>query len=883
MDTLYLIDASGFLYRAFFAIQGLTSRGGEATGALYGFIRSYLRLVKDFQPVYVAAVFDGEKSKESRTSLYKEYKAHRKPTPDELITQINEAKRFCDLAGIQSLNVSGVEADDTIASITKWAKEAGMNVCIVTSDKDLAQLIDETTYIVNPHKDYLHVDSQKAEELYGIPPRQMRDYLAICGDASDNVPGISGFGPKTAISLLQKYETLENILMHADEIGGKKAKTLHEEKECALLSQKLVSLHTDVPFEKNKDFFKFQQKDEQGLQQFLQEKSFRSLVDILCEKQVEEKSPSEVHIITTEAALLSLIDELRKHNEICIDTETTSENPMQAKLVGIGIAALEEKIFYIPNNSPIPESTLQKILAPFFANSRFGFYGHNIKYDLHVLQNAGFPIGRVSGDTIIASYLLNAHKRRHSLDALSEEYFGKKKIAISELLGKGKAQITMDQVPIEQVATYCAEDVEYTIKLKNTLDKEITTRGLQNLLHDIEIPLISVLCEMEETGIFVDSDVLKTLSEQTAHEVEALKEQIYQKAGQEFNLNSPKQLGEILYGKLGIPMPRKGKTQPSTSADVLEALAPMYPIATNILDYRTTEKLRSGYIDSLPHEINPKTGRIHCTFNQSTAATGRLSCQDPNLQNIPVRTELGKNIRKAFRPQYEGYSFLSLDYSQIELRILAHVSEDKGLLDAFHNDIDVHAYTASEIFATPIEDVTETMRHQAKAVNFGVIYGQQAYGLSQSLHIPMNDAQSFIEAYFKRYSKVKEYIERAKQQARENKKAVSLTGRERLLPDIDSSNQVLRLAQERLAVNTPFQATAADIIKMAMLSIDKWLKTTSYKTKMLVQIHDELLFEVPDVELDIMQDKIRAYMEGVFPLKVPLIVKIAIGKNWKEC
>jgi DNA polymerase I len=877
MDTIYLIDASGFLYRGFFAIQGMSSKQGEATGALFGFIRSYLRLVKDFQPKYVAAIFDGEKSKEVRTKLYPEYKAHRKPTPDELIMQIQEAKRFCTLCGIATISAPGVEADDTIASVTAWAKNEGLHVCIVTSDKDLAQLIDETTTILNPHKDYLQVDAEKAFELYGVKPYQMRDFLAICGDASDNVPGISGFGPKTAISLLQKYETLENILAHTDEIGGKKAKTLHDEKACALLSQKLVSLYTDVAFDRRQEFFAPQAPDKEGLLAFLQEKSFRSLYDQFSLQKPAEKT-ARVEIITTQEALTSLVQTLKTQKEVSVDTETTDENPMTARLVGMGLATSDETIYYIPFTE-----ACKKILEPFFSDPTIGFYGHNIKYDLHVLKNAGMPIQKISGDTILSSYLLNAHKRRHSLDALVLEYFGKKKIAISELLGKGKAQITMDQVPMEQVAKYCAEDVEYTVKLKKVLDKDISKRNLNTLLEDIELPLISVLCEMEETGIFVDKAELQVLSDTTRVELDALCETIYEMAGETFNLNSPKQLGEILYGKLGIMMPKKGKTQPSTSAEVLETLAPMYPIAQKVLLYRTIEKLRSGYIESLPHEINPKTGRIHCTFNQSTTATGRLSCQNPNLQNIPVRSELGKNIRKAFKPEREGYSFLSADYSQIELRILAHVSGDKGLLDAFHNNVDVHAYTASEVFNIPIEDVTDEMRQQAKAVNFGVIYGQQAYGLSQALHIPMQAASHFIEAYFKRYSSVKTYIENAKQTARDTKKAVSLTGRERLLPDITSSNQVLRLAQERLAVNTPFQATAADIIKMAMLSIDQWLKKSTYKTKMLVQIHDELLFEVPDSELEIMKVAVKKAMEGVFTLNVPLIVEIALGKNWKEC
>ena len=878
VDTIYLLDASGYLYRAFFAIQGLSSKGGEATGALFGFIRSYLRLIKDFNPEYVVAVFDAERSKEARTAVYPEYKAHRKPTPPELIQQIKEARKFCELANIPCLAIPGVEADDTMGSVAVWAKQIGMNAAIVTGDKDMAQLINEHVYIINPHKDNLRIDAEKAKELYGVPPHQMRDFLAICGDASDNVPGISGFGPKTAIGLLEQYETLENILAHASDIGGKKAATLTEQQEIARISQTLVTVNTSVPFEKNIEFFKLKSPDKEALSHFLKEKNFDSLLVPLLGEAEKHVSTSRSHTITTESDLEALLKRFSSSKQVCVDTETTDIHPMRAKLVGIGLAVDVLDQYYIPYK----ESYLP-LLKPFFANSDIGFFGHNIKYDLHVLENAGMPIAKVSADTIISSYVLNAHERRHSLDSLAMSYFNKKKIATDELLGKGKNQITMDQVPVEKVSEYCCEDVEYTIRIKEVLDKEITSRGLERLLNEIEIPLIQVLCRMEEAGIYVDTKELAELSERVSKEIHELEEAIYEMAGKPFNLNSPKQLSEVLYIDLGIPAPKKGKTQPSTSADILESLAPKYPIAQKILEYRTVEKLRSTYIDTLPLEINPKTKRIHCTFNQSVAATGRLSCQDPNLQNIPIRSELGQSIRQAFKPQYEGYSFLAADYSQIELRILAHVCEDEGLLEAFRNNIDVHAYTASQIFHVPLEAVTEQMRQQSKAVNFGIIYGQQAFGLSQALHIPIGAANAFIEAYFHRYPRIKEYIENAKKSARETGKAVSLMGRERLIPDINSSNAAIRAAAERLAVNTPFQALAADIIKMAMIRIDSWLTKSKLKTKMLLQIHDELVFEVPDEELEVVEKGVREHMEGVFALKVPLIVKIGIGKNWQKC
>lgn len=882
-DAFYLIDASGFLYRAYFAIQGLQNRQGESTGALFGFIRSYLRLIDQFHPKHVAAIFDAEGGKDSRVALYSEYKAHRKPTPADLIEQMKQAQEFCRLAGVPMLAIRGVEADDTIGSVAKWAETLGREVYICTSDKDMAQLVNDKIKLINLHKDNLIVDAEKAKELYGVSPSKMRDYLAIVGDASDNVPGISGFGSKTAIQLLEEYETLENILAHADAIGGKKAQSLKEQRELALLSQQLVTINCSVAFEKDLSSFTLREPEKEALWRFLRDKGFNSLLGIAGEQVADVASQTRYHTIESIDALQALLKDLSNAKAVCVDTETTHVHPMKALLVGIGLAANEQDAYYIPLNGLIAKDEIIARLLPFFENPRIGFYGHNIKYDLHVLKRAGIEIATISSDTILSSYLLNAHQRRHSLDELTAAYFGKKKIETTELLGKGKNQLHMGQVAIEKVAEYCCEDVEYTTKLKGVLDKEIESRGLKNLLDTIEIPLIKVLAKMEQRGIFLDTELLKKLSVDANKEIDALQEQIYILAGEPFNLNSPKQLSEVLYQKLGIRAPKKGRTMPSTSADVLEWLALEYPICQKLLDYRTLEKLRSTYIDTLPEEVNPETGRIHCTFNQSVAATGRLSSQDPNLQNIPVRSELGLKIRSSFRPEKSDWSFLSADYSQIELRILAHVCEDAGLLDAFHNNLDIHAYTASEIFRIPLEQVTNEMRQQAKAVNFGVIYGQQAFGLSQTLGIPISSAQAFIDAYFRRYKGIKDYIESTKELARKTGKAVSLTGRERLLPDINSSNQMMRTAAERLAINTPFQATAADIIKMAMINIDSWLTERKLQASMLLQIHDELVFEMPDSEIDELQTAVKKLMEEVFVLKVPLIVKIGIGKNWMEC
>ena len=572
-----------------------------------------------------------------------------------------------------------------------------------------------------------------------------------------------------------------------------------------------------------------------------------------------------------------------KHKEICFDTETTSENPLRAELVGIGLGAEKGNAFYVPLNGSLNKTIILEKLKPFFESDALSFFGHNVKYDCHILLNVGINVKNFSFDTILASYILHAHQRRHSLDELSLEHFGKKKIAISDLIGKGKKAITMAEVPIGAVSEYCCEDIEYTFKLKQFLAKEIKERNLEHLLFDIELPLSRVLMKMERKGMFVDVEYLKELSLDIAKEISKLEEHIYSLAGVTFNINSPKQLSDVLFQKLKIPPQKRGKTAPSTSAEVLESLSAEYPIAQKILEYRSLEKLRSTYIDALPHEVNPKTHRIHCSFNQSVAATGRLSCQNPNLQNIPVRTEEGRKVRQAFHPQEKGYSYISFDYSQVELRLLAHLSGDENLIKAFTDDVDVHAFTAAEIFNVPLTDVTNEMRQKAKAVNFGVIYGQQAFGLSKELQIPVKDAAHFINLYFARYKRVKEFIEHTKDLARKSHRAVTLTGRERMIPEINSTNLMLKSAAERLAINTPLQGTAADIIKIAMIRIDSWLAEKQMKSSMVLQIHDELIFEALDSELDVLQEGVKSRMEGVFELKVPLTVQISIGKNWKEC
>jgi len=587
--------------------------------------------------------------------------------------------------------------------------------------------------------------------------------------------------------------------------------------------------------------------------------------------------------VDDESSLKKLVDQLSKAKEVCFDTETTGIHPITAELVGIGFSIEPKEAWYVPCNGKLGREKVIEILKPLFENPKVGFFAHNAKYDIHILLNYGIQLANLSFDTILASYVLNAHERQHSLDSLALSRFGKVKTPITDLIGKGKKEISMWDVPIPLVSDYCCEDVDYTARLKLELERELKERGLESVLFDIELPLLHVLVKMERKGIFLDLPYLKKLSKEVEKKIKVSREEIFSMSGEEFNLNSPKQLSEILFEKLEIPPIKKTTTGYSTSADVLEKLRLDYPIVDHILEYRQLEKLRSTYIDNLPHQVNPKTGRIHCTFNQSMTATGRLSSQDPNLQNIPVRTELGRKIRGAFRPDADNASYLAADYSQIELRLMAHFSEDPALMDAFQHGEDIHRHTASRVFDVPIKEVTSEMRRRAKAVNFGIMYGQGPYGLSQQLGIPQKEAKEFIERYFKLYSRVHKFVESCIKKCEKNGKAVTMTGRERAIPEITNKNPMLRAAAERLAVNTPLQGSQADLIKIAMLKIDALFEEKKLPSMMILQIHDELVFEVPDDRIEEVGSIVKKTMEEIWELKVPLVVDVKVGKNWEQC
>lgn len=873
MKNLYIIDASGVIYRAYFAIRGMTNDEGKSTNALFGFIRSLLKLFKDVHPEHCVAVFDGPHNSKSREAIYPAYKGHRAAMPPDLIYQMGWAREFCKLYGISMLDVEGVEADDTMASVAVFAASLGTHAYLCSSDKDLYQLVSEHISILDMYKENLVISPKEVEEKFGVPPSLVGDYLALLGDTSDNVPGVPGIGAKSAVDLLKEFGSLDHLLANIDKIGAKKRQeALKNHSKDALLSKQLVTLDLAIDFPHEEAFFLLKPPLLEELKTFFASMKFFSLIkELSLETPAAVKtSPCHYHLVEDATAL---VQELKKQPYLAISTTTTSLDPMRANLIGISLGYSPEEAWYVPYNDKTKEA-LKQLLA-----SEIGFFGHNIKYDAHVLENAGVPLKKIVFDTLLASFILHSHSRKHTLEQLTLEHFNFVKTPLAPLLGKGKSQISIGDLPAEKLAPLACEDIDYIVRLKALLEPHLEKRGLHDLYYQLELPLLSTLLKMERAGIFLDVPKLQNFGEEVASEIKKLTSEIYVEAGEEFNLNSPLQISKILFEKMGVKAP-KGS---STSADVLEELAKEYPIAKKILDYRGVEKLRSTYIEALPETVNPKTGRIHCTFNQSVAATGRLSCQDPNLQNIPVRTDMGLRIREAFRPQKEGWSYIAADYSQIELRLLAHLSEDPALLAAFQSGEDIHAHTASLVFHVPLELVTREMRSRAKAVNFGVLYGQGAFGLSQAIGISQKEAAEFIAMYFQQYPKVKTFLEGCKDYARIHGKAVTLTGRERLIPEILSQNIQIRNAAERLAVNTPFQGSAADLIKKAMLDIEKTLDQIPHAGYMILQIHDELIFEVPDHEIELFTKVIKEKMEQVMTLKVPLLVDIGVGKNWKEC
>lgn len=905
MESLYIIDASGYLYRSYFAISQMSNKKGVSTNALYGFIRSLLKLYAEFSPTHCVCVFDGPRGTSHRRALYAEYKAHRVTTPPDLIDQIEAAKTFCGLFGLPTLCAEGVEADDTMASVALWgAKDLNSTIFLCTGDKDMCQLVGGKISLLKTHRDKRTgienkiLGRQEVFQEYGVYPEQILDYLALIGDASDNIPGVKGIGTVTAAKLLEKYASLEEIYNNIDSLTDKQQQLLRDGKELAYLSKQLATLHTEVPFPHNAEAFALSPMDRPKLLTFCREMDFSSFIRELqltdqqsssnnnsatsgaATETSEEASACEYSIVQGSEDVHALVKSIKEKNSpVCLHVEYTAGSLLSKKPVGLALCIEPTKAWYIPYSAEIcPEIT-----ALLTASSQT-FFGHDVKLQMHALANVGIFLPTPCFDTLLASYLLNSQQRQHSLDELIPSYFNIEKISRDTLVGQGRKTIPIEQVSIKLLSSYCCQAADYTFRLKALQTAQLHQRNLNTLLQEIELPVLHTLFTMERHGIYLDKDVIKQLSQEVLALIEGLKGEIFSLAGESFDLNSPKQLREMLFNKLKIPSIKKTDTgQDSTDANVLIQLSKKHPIAQKITEYREVEKLRSTYIDPLPLQVNPSTGRIHCTFNQAVAATGRLSSQDPNLQNIPIRSEMGKKIRQAFRPEEASWIYLSADYSQLELRLLAHFSKDPTLTEGFLKNEDIHAYTAALVFGVDLTDVTPTMRRQAKAVNFGVIYGQQAFGLAQELQISAKEAGEFIKNYFYRYSKVQEYLEDCKQRARFTGYSVTATGRERFIPDISSKNPLARSAAERLAINTPLQGTAADLIKLAMIEVQRRLTAEQLHARILLQIHDELLLELPEVELSTTYKLLKDSMEGVMPLSVPLVVNLAVGKNWMEC
>ncbi len=895
---LILVDGSSYFFRAFHALPPLLSSKGHPTGAIYGVANMVKRLIKDYEALEIVIVFDA-KGKTFRDELYPEYKAHRPPTPTDLSLQFKPLLEVLTALGLPILIIPGVEADDVIGTIARQATLAEREVIISTGDKDLAQLVNKHITLINTMTN-VTMDEQGVLNKFGVMPEQIIDYLTLVGDTSDNVPGVRKCGPKTAVKWLSTYQTLDNLIAHADEISGKIGENLREDIPNLGLSKKLVTIKTDVDLEDNLDAYKLKSLDKEKLLAIAKEFEFKSWIKELSSNIDEAKNqtnePQEHEnaqlqfshtVITTSSEFDYLVTNLSKCALFCIDTETTSLNALHAQLVGISICAESIDPIYIPlthteKSAQLDISLVLDTLKPLLENPNIQKVGQNLKYDYQVFKNYGVTLQGISFDTMLESYLLNSTTARHDMDSLSLKYLNHNTIKYSEVTVIDGKTVNFNEVPINSAAKYAAEDALITLRLHQTI-YPMLAESLKSVLTDIEMPLIAILAEMERKGVLIDTVQLACLQARFTEELNALQEKAFALVGYEFNLNSPKQLCTIFYEELKIPVTSKTPTgQPSTSEAVLQDLANDYELPAIILRHRTLSKLLSTYIIALQKKLNPNTTRVHTSYNQAITATGRLSSSDPNLQNIPVRGEEGRLIRQAFIAP-NNCCILSSDYSQIELRIMAHFSKDKALLEAFSSGLDIHTATASEIFNTPLESVTSEQRRRAKAVNFGLIYGMSAFGLAKQLNIERSEAQEYINMYFNRYPAVLEYMDNTRKLAHANGYVETLYGRRLYLPEINVSNSLRRKAAERAAINAPLQGTAADIIKKAMINFANWQSAQQNKSiKMIMQVHDELVFEVDNQELEEAKIQIKSIMEGVSGLSVPLVVSVGVGKNWDE-
>ncbi|MHB8453364.1 MAG: DNA polymerase I [Acidiferrobacterales bacterium] len=893
LKPLVLVDGSSYVYRAFHAMPNLTNSRGEHTGAVYGVANMLRKLLKDYDPQHVAVVFDAP-GRTFRDDIYGEYKANRPAMPDELIAQITAIHAIVDAMGLVRLVVENVEADDVIASLADQAVAHGMDTVISTGDKDLAQLVSDHITLIDTMTNTRY-DRAAVIDKFGVPPERIVDYLALVGDAVDNIPGVPKVGPKTAARWLQEYGSLDDVIAHAADIGGKVGESLRASFGAARLSHELATIKRNVKLDLAPQDLARRPPDTERLRTLYQQFEFKSWLAELggINRQVEPQTSAAAAEYTTVSGLAELdtwIERLRRCELFAFDTETTDLNVMNAELVGLSFTDHSGAAAYVPLKHDYPgapeqldrDLVLQR-LKPLLEDTTCRKVGQNLKYDMSVLANYNVELRGIEFDTMLESYVLDSTASRHDMDSLALKYLGYKTIKYEEVTGKGKNQINFRDVPIETAAKYAAEDADITLRLHQGLWPRLQqVPTLARLFREIEMPLVPVLSRIERNGVRIDIDMLRRQSSELARRLLELEQEAHRLAEQPFNLASPLQIQEILFGKLKLPVLKKTpKGQPSTAEDVLQELALDFPLPRVILEHRGIAKLKSTYADKLPEMVNPRSGRVHTSYHQAVAATGRLSSSDPNLQNIPVRTAEGRRIRQAFVPE-SGYKLVSADYSQIELRIMAHLSGDRGLLAAFEQGSDVHRATAAEVFGVSPDLVTDEMRRNAKAINFGLIYGMSAFGLAQQLKIDRNAAQDYINLYFARYPAVREFMDRTRAQAHELGYVETVFGRRLYLPEINASNQARRQYAERTAINAPMQGTAADLIKLAMLAVDSWIRDSGTQTRMIMQVHDELVFEVPDAELESATNSIRHCMTDVARLAVPLVVDIGAGTNWDE-
>jgi DNA polymerase I len=904
---LILVDGSGYLYRAFHALPPLTNSKGEPTGAVLGVLNMLNKMVKEEAPDRIAVVFDAP-GRTFRDDLFDKYKAHRVPMPDDLRAQVQPLYDTVAAMGVPLLRVPGVEADDVIGTLAKQAADAGFKVLISTGDKDMAQLVGPNVELLNTMSN-TRLDRVGVKAKFDVFPEQIVDYLALVGDTSDNIPGVTSVGPKTAAKWLEQYQTLDALVAHAAEIGGKVGENLRSQLSMLELSRKLATIDTTLPLEVTPEQLSPGAPDVPRLRELYTRLELRALLKSLGPEAQSDGEPADTSSAQTGAVAIASapakrdyqkimsqevldawIEKLKAASLISFDTETDSLDYMRARIVGVSFAVTAGEAAYVPlghDYAGVPQQLdrdrVLRALRPVLEDESKFKLGHHLKYDAHVLANYGIALRGQRFDSMLESYVLNSVATNHGMDSVAQRYLGVKTIHYDEVTGKGAKKITFNQVDVDRAAEYAAEDSDVTLQLHLAIWPQIeSTASLKSVYENIEQPLVPVLFRMERAGVLVDRGLLKTQSSELAARMLELQSQAHREAGGVFNVDSPKQLQEILFGKLGIPVIRKTPTgQPSTAEDVLEELADTYPLPKLILEYRGIAKLKSTYTDNLPQQINPSTGRIHTSYHQAVAATGRLSSTDPNLQNIPIRTQEGRRIRQAFVAP-PGHSLVAADYSQIELRIMAHLSGDPSLRRAFAEDRDVHQATAAEVFGVAPEAVTADQRRSAKAINFGLMYGMSAFGLARQLGIARGDAQKYMDLYFERYPGVKRYMEETRLHAREAGYVETVFGRRLYLPEIQSRNAALRQYAERSAINAPMQGTAADIIKRAMIEVDAWLQTSRVAARLIMQVHDELVLEVADEAIEPLVGQIRLHMIQAADLSVPLKVDVGVGRNWDE-